>query len=238
MLPESKKKILEMTKKGDEILDVGGWENPFPSATHVIDILPYETRKGNKTEEQFFKDNWVMRDICDHQPWPFKDKEFDFVICSHLLEDVREPLWVCAEVQRVGKAGYIEIPIRGTESMMSRDWASPFREEYAGFWHHRWLVEAITDGLVFTFKSPLISIKGVRVTKCVDNGTIAFFWKDNFPFREQFLFDPMDFIKNQLDFISSNGGKPTDTLSAAKLRFGIQLSKNSYIRKLYSALKR
>src|SRR5450759_1474081 len=113
MLLESKRKIIEAIKKDGKILDVGGWENPFPFVTNVIDILPYETRKGNKTEEQFSKDTWVMRDICDHQPWPYKDKEFDFVICSHLLEDVRDPLWVCAEIQRVGKAGYIETPSRG-----------------------------------------------------------------------------------------------------------------------------
>jgi hypothetical protein len=32
------------------------------------------------------------------------------VICSHTLEDIRDPLWVCSEMIRIGKAGYIELP--------------------------------------------------------------------------------------------------------------------------------
>ena len=44
--------------------------------------------------------------------WPFPDKTFDFVVCSHLLEDVRDPITVCRELCRVGKAGYIETPSR------------------------------------------------------------------------------------------------------------------------------
>ncbi len=53
-----------------------------------------------------------MRDICDHEPYPFGDQEFDFVICSQTLEDVRDPIWVCSEINRIGKAGYIEVPSR------------------------------------------------------------------------------------------------------------------------------
>jgi hypothetical protein len=238
VLPESKTKIIDSLRKEDRVLDVGGWENPFPLATHIMDICTYETRKGNRTGERFSKNTWVTRDICNHEPWPYKDKEFDFVICSHLLEDVRDPLWVCSEMQRVGKAGYIETPSRGAESVMGRDWASPFREEYAGFWHHRWFVEIKGDGLVFIFKSPLVSLKAVRVSKCLDGGAVAFFWRDAFPFRERFVFDTMDFVKDQLDFIESHGGKPPNAALAVKLRFGILLSKSSFIRKLYTQLKR
>jgi ubiquinone/menaquinone biosynthesis C-methylase UbiE len=45
--------------------------------------------------EGFTRDTWVQRDICDHEPWPFEDRQFDFVVCSHTLEDVRDPVWVC-----------------------------------------------------------------------------------------------------------------------------------------------
>lgn len=236
MLPENKQKIINIIKKTDKVLDVGGWENPFPFATHVIDILPYETRKGDKNNERFSRDSWVIWDICDRHQWPYKDKEFDFVICSHLLEDVRDPLWVCSELKRVGKAGYIETPSRGSESVIGQDLGSPFCKQYAGFWHHRWIVELENNELLFTFKAPLVSLKEVSVSKCLDSGTVSFFWTAEFAFREKFVFDIMDFVRDQLDFIDSHGGRSAHPVSAAKLRFGIQLSKNSYVRKLYAWL--
>lgn len=84
----------------------------------VIDMMPYETRGrfgsqgGNR--EYFEKSSWIQRDICSHEVFPFRDKQFDFVICSHTLEDIRDPIWVCQEMNRMGKRGYIETPPRLT----------------------------------------------------------------------------------------------------------------------------
>jgi hypothetical protein len=41
---------------------------------------------------------------------PFKDKAFDFVVASHILEHMSDPGKFLKELQRVGKAGYIETP--------------------------------------------------------------------------------------------------------------------------------
>jgi SAM-dependent methyltransferase len=41
---------------------------------------------------------------------PFRDKAFDFVITFHVLEHVPDPAAFLQELQRVGKAGYIETP--------------------------------------------------------------------------------------------------------------------------------
>ena len=68
--------------------------------------------------------------------WPFEDQFFDFAICSHTLEDVRDPLHVCAELQRVAKAGYIEVPSRVKETCLGHE-----RWNQAGLSHHRWLIE-------------------------------------------------------------------------------------------------
>jgi hypothetical protein len=46
----------------------------------------------------------------DASRMPFKDKVFDFVIASHILEHMAEPVVFLKEIQRVGKAGYIETP--------------------------------------------------------------------------------------------------------------------------------
>jgi len=41
---------------------------------------------------------------------PFKDKAFDFVIASHVLEHTPDPEKFLTELQRVAHAGYIETP--------------------------------------------------------------------------------------------------------------------------------
>jgi hypothetical protein len=139
------------------VLDVGAWASPFNRAQWILDAEPFETRGYYKTfgglafqggeREWFSKKTWVERDICGREPWPFTDKQFDFVICSHTLEDIRDPLWVCAELIRVGKAGYIEVPSRVFESTRGVE-----RPQTAGLSHHRWLIDIDGDEIRFLLK--------------------------------------------------------------------------------------
>ncbi len=139
-------RLLAQLGSDDVVLDVGGWACPFNRANYVMDAEPYETRGyyasmgglpsqgGNR--EYFSRETWIQRDLCARTPFPFEDGEIDFVICSHVLEDVRDPLWVCSEMMRVAKRGYIEVPSRVAESC--RGWES---ERIAGLSHHRWLID-------------------------------------------------------------------------------------------------
>ena len=114
--------ILAQIAASDIVLDIGGWSKPFNRANYVIDILPYETRRvfhSTGPEKEFFsKDTWIIRDLSSRKPIPFKNKEIDFVICSHTLEDIRDPIHLCSEIVRIGKRGYIEIPSRTIESII------------------------------------------------------------------------------------------------------------------------
>src|SRR3954468_14104941 len=117
MLERSRQAIEDRLGEEDVVLDVGGWAKPFSRADWVIDLMPYETRglygyDKESAEERFTADTWALHDICAHVPWPFADNQFDFAICSHTLEDIRDPVWVCSELQRVARAGYIEVPSR------------------------------------------------------------------------------------------------------------------------------
>ena len=62
------------------------------------------------------------------------------MICSHTLEDVRDPIWVCSEIQRVAKAGYIEVPSRLEEQSYG------FQGPWVGWGHHHWLIEVHGTG--------------------------------------------------------------------------------------------
>ena len=156
MLPQSRQEILDRVHDGDRVLDIGGWGDPFWRADCVIDLMPYETRGLYEREgwiaprdepaERFRAETWIQRDICDRDPFPFSDQEFEFVVCSHTLEDIRDPVWVCAELQRVGKAGYIEVPSRLEE----QSWG--VAGDYVGWSHHRWLIDVGPSSIEFVQK--------------------------------------------------------------------------------------
>ena len=136
---------------GLKILDIGGWDAPCRQATHLVDIMPYETmnREGSYGEGalEIRPENYHQLDLCGPDPLPFGDKEFAFVICRHTLEDLRDPIRVCREMLRVGRAGYIECPSRLYETTKGVD-----RPGWCGHYHHRWFVEVEGDAVTFQFK--------------------------------------------------------------------------------------
>ena len=139
MLPASRDRILATLNDDDVVLDVGGWAKPFHRADWVVDLMPYETRglygDADPEPQRFSAETWIERDICDHEPFPFADDHFDFAICSHTLEDIRDPVWVCRELARVARAGYVEVPSRLQEQ--TRGVNGP----WVGWSHHRWLID-------------------------------------------------------------------------------------------------
>ena len=168
------------------VLDVGGWANPLGRADWVIDLEPYETRGlyGTPPSERFTADTWVQRDICAKEPWPFDDDQFDFVVCSHTLEDVRDPIWVCDEMVRVAKAGYLEVPSRIEEHMtgLSGTWA--------GWAHHRWVcdVDPYAPSIDFVFKSHAIHARTLPKRDLPPERRVQWlFWEGAFSYRERIL---------------------------------------------------
>jgi hypothetical protein len=158
MLERSRRRILDTLPDDAVVLDVGGWAKPLERADWVLDLLPYETRglygydrEAARPHERFSAERWVARDMCDHEPWPFADGQFDFAVCSHTLEDVRDPVWVCRELQRVAKAGYLEVPDRREEQCPG------VHGPWVGWSHHRWLCDVRDDGIEFVGKPGLLS---------------------------------------------------------------------------------
>lgn len=161
MFPSNADRLLRELSPDATVLDVGGWACPFNRAQWILDAQPYETRGFYRTfggppsqggdDEWFTRETWIQRDICDHTPWPFSDKQFDFAICSHTLEDLRDPIWVCQELVRVAKAGYIEVPSRVHESILGVE-----RPGQAGLSHHRWLITISGSHVSFLQKYHMI----------------------------------------------------------------------------------
>ena len=142
MLPEATDRILALPDDA-LVLDVGGWAAPFNRATHVIDAMPFRTRGAmgfsyGGAQERFGADTWTQTDFCAREPWPFEDDQFDLVLCVTTLEDVRDPIWVCQEMSRVAKAGYLEVP----SILNELTWRLPGEGAYLGNRHHHWFCRA------------------------------------------------------------------------------------------------
>ncbi len=196
-------RLRELALAAGRVLDIGGWYQPFNLATHVVDLCPYATRRVHEAldpedAERFTAETWLVADVCGG-PLPFPDKSFDFVFCSHLLEDVRDPIAVCRELNRLGRAGYIETPSRLRE-IFSKERLFHWRAARGnvpeiGFYHHRWFVEAAGNHLRFTPKTTALLQDRRHYLTRADTGRklseaesgLGLFWEGGFTFEEVFI---------------------------------------------------
>jgi hypothetical protein len=218
MLDQSAKLIKERVETGALVLDVGGGARPFPRADWVIDVISYGARgqlgwDGNQADERFRPETWVQRDVCDREPWPFEDRQFDFVICSHTLEDVRDPIWVANELQRVAAAGYIEVP------SLREEMTYGIQGPWVGWGHHRWLVSIGSDRIEFLFKHHVVNRPGSHLRAGAMDAATAeervqtLWWNGSFEARERFAL-----TADELDsFLESIAADP-DVLPKRSLR--------------------
>lgn len=182
----------ELIHSAKTILDVGGWFIPEPRATHVIDLMPWETRAVRLNLEPlpgelFTKETWFQADfLASDFKLPFADKSFDLVICGHTVEDLADPSALLNEMQRVGRAGFIECPSRMSEQtigLRDRETRQP------GHPHHHWIVEGQNDDLVLYSKedSCLISSSTLIPLAFFEDShlprTMNFVWRQQFAFR-------------------------------------------------------
>jgi hypothetical protein len=239
MLLKNANRVMDLLAPSDKVLDIGGWAHPFNRANWIIDLGSFETRgyynrtfaKNNPYPpiggdvEYFTKQTWIQRDICSHDAYPFRNKELDFVVCSHTLEDIRDPLWVCSEMIRISKAGYIEVPSRLWESCRGHE------PKIAGLSHHRWLIEIEGDAIQFLQKFHSIHRRRhslpARILKSLDEDRAVtwLFWKDSFSYREGVLHGEEQTRELQrfarLHYIYPNWlGWTEDSLRMNLIRFG------------------
>jgi SAM-dependent methyltransferase len=138
------------------VLDIGPGHNPYEGAT---DLLERDVSEGKERGLQKLHVPVTARlTVGDVQALPYRDRAFDFVYASHILEHVDDPIVACREILRVGAAGYLETPSPFLEQGLAmRDLGSP------DHWIHKWFVfvaggnrvvfEPKTAGEVFRFCS-------------------------------------------------------------------------------------
>ncbi len=92
--------------KDDLVLEIGSGDNPASRSDILSDkCLEYTPDREGR---QIFIDRRPFV-ACDGQQLPFRDKSFDYIIASQMLEYVEEPDKFLKELMRVGRRGYIEV---------------------------------------------------------------------------------------------------------------------------------
>ena len=84
-----------------KILDIGCGYRAHKRASVIADVQDFSNFYENK--------NFIQ---ITEKKLPFKDKEFDFVIASHVIEHVDDFEFFIKELERISSKGYIELPSR------------------------------------------------------------------------------------------------------------------------------
>jgi hypothetical protein len=209
MLPGSVERIESLLGGSSLVLDIGGWAKPFARADWVLDLMPYETRglygASDPTAERFSAETWIERDVCDREPFPFADGQIDFAICSQTLEDIRDPIWVCSEINRVAKAGYIEAPSRLQEQSYG------VQGPWVGWSHHRWLVDVAPGRIEFVSKPHVLHARedyrfpdGFAQALTPEQRVQTLFWEGGFEYDERIFLDPEELDAYLGDFVAEH----------------------------------
>ncbi len=131
--------------KGGLILDVGGAAGPWGGATHILDIQPGQAFVGDIGRLDIWE---TVRAFSRH---------WDLVVCTHTLEDLRDPGFVLDQINTLTThgAGFIAVPHKHTE-LSNLD-----SQAYVGYCHHRWVFAFQNETLRLAPKWPVTSRFGL-----------------------------------------------------------------------------
>ena len=90
-----------------KILDIGCGYRANKNASVIADIQDFS---------DFYKEKKFV--LVQNKRLPFKDKEFDFVIASHVIEHVKDFDFFLKELERISSKGYIELPSRLDDNLV------------------------------------------------------------------------------------------------------------------------
>jgi hypothetical protein len=173
VLPQAAERILSTVADGEAVLQVGP---PAGGAFGRSDWVLADGAYEPDGEARFTRRTWVSRDVCAREPWPFADGRFAFAVCT-TLAGLRDPIGVCAELSRVARAGYVEVPA--------------IEAELAGG-EARWLCEVVDAELVFTHKpaslhgDPRVRVPARWSARLEASDRVhGIFWDDRLPARER-----------------------------------------------------
>jgi ubiquinone/menaquinone biosynthesis C-methylase UbiE len=104
---------IKSIRKSDKVLEIGPGSTPHPRSDIYLEKIFYSkeeeyAQRGYSSSKNLKKPIYYY----DGKKFPFRNNEFNYVICSHVLEHVpfNELSNFISEMTRVSSKGYIEFP--------------------------------------------------------------------------------------------------------------------------------
>ena len=129
-----------------KVLDIGCGYGAHKKASVVCDVQDLS---------KFYEDKTFIK--LETEILPFKDKEFDFVIASHVLEHVKDIDIFIKELERVSSKGYIEVPTKLEDNLV-------FENKKDHIWHMEF--DDINYELIISKKvqyfEPILTVSSIK----------------------------------------------------------------------------
>ena len=160
-----------------KVLDIGCGYTANKFATTICDVQDLSN---------FYKDKNFVK--LENKILPFKDKHFDFVIASHVLEHVDDPKFFISELERVSSKGYIELPTKLEDNLV-------FKNKKDHLWHMDF--DDVSSKLLISkklqFMEPILTVSMIhQLRKNFKNSLILeLYWENEIDY---------DFVENEQDF--------------------------------------
>jgi len=175
LIKRTSKTFIEQTLKSNhnwKILDIGCGHGANKYANIICDVQDLS---------EYYKDKNFVK--LDEKKLPFSDKEFDFVIASHVLEHVDDIQYFISELERVSSKGYIEVPTMLEDNLV-------FENKTDHLWHMNF--DDVENKLLITKKiqyfEPILTVSTIK--------------KLNDVFRKNLVLELT--WENKIDYIFSN----------------------------------
>jgi ubiquinone/menaquinone biosynthesis C-methylase UbiE len=202
----------EIIKKFDikptyRILDVGGSmkQHQQISIDTLVDIIRPEEAPYGKSK--LLAKKFVQLDVTK-QKLPFNDKEYDFCLCTHTLEDLYNPFLLIDEMSRVAKRGFISTPSMGQDMEYSHfnltDWKTGQRR-VPGIAHHKWFFYEKKGIIQIIPKNyPILYSSKFHITKWLGDSEFQYFWEEKIRYKQIKDLSIHKLIKEYSTFIDTN----------------------------------
>ena len=168
----SKKYIDYLLEKNQDwkILDIGCGYGAHPRANVICDVQDLT---------EFYKNKDFIK--LNSSNLPFKDKEFDFVIASHVLEHVNELDLFIKELERVSSKGYIEVPTKLEDNLV-------FENKKDHIWHMEF--DDINYELIISKKiqylEPVLTVSSIKKLSKIFRQSLVLelYWENQIKYKK------------------------------------------------------
>ena len=171
LIKRTSKKYIETilsSNKDWKILDIGCGYTASDYANVICDVQDLSN---------YYKDRNFIK--LENKILPFKDDEFDFVIASHVMEHVEDVELFIAELERISKKGYIELPTKLEDNLV-------FENKKDHIWHMEF--DDINYKLLISkkiqFLEPILTVSAIQKLRknFKDSFVLELYWEDKIDF--------------------------------------------------------